>query len=197
MESVYLICAVIGGTLFLCQLLLSLIGIGDHDMDGGHDFGHDAAHGDHGDQSGAFLHIFSFRAMVAAVTFFGLTGMAAQRSTLGPAIVVALAAGGGLAAMFAVGAVLGFLSKLKSDGTVHIEQALGKTGTVYLTVPASMAGQGKVTVTVQERTMEYLAMTASGELPTGSKIVVVDVVSPDTVSVAKVEEVLESGNSGT
>jgi len=192
MENVYVICAVVGGTLFLCQFLLGLVGIGHHGMDGGHDVAHDAGHGHgghgHGDPSSVFLHVLSFRAMIAAITFFGLTGIAAQRSTLEPIIVVGMAIGAGLLAMFAVAAIMGFLSRLQSDGTVHIEQALGKTGTVYLTVPQKNAGQGKVTVTVQSRTMEYLAVTFKDALPTGSKIVVVDIVSPDTVAVAAASE---------
>lgn len=190
MESIYLVCAILGGTLFLGQFLLSLIGHGGH-----HDMGHVDAHdghvghgGDHGDHSAVFLHVFSFRAIVAAITIFGLSGIAAERSALSPLVAVAIAIGGGLAAMFLVGSLLGFLSSLKADGTVRIEQALHQPATVYLTIPARNAGQGKVTVTVQERTMEYLAVTSEDSLPTGSKVLVVDIVSPDTVRVERAAE---------
>ena len=38
MEKVYLACAVIGGTLVVCQFLATLLGLGGHhDMGGGHD----------------------------------------------------------------------------------------------------------------------------------------------------------------
>ena len=198
MGDIYSICAIIGGTIFLCQLLLSLIGLsGDHDFSGGgHDVGHDVSHGDHGghgqtehaDHNTPFMHMFSLRAIIAAVTFFGLTGMAVSKNEIAPLMALLISAAAGVAAMFGVGCMMCFLHRLHSDGTVRIEQALGKIGTVYLTIPSKMAGQGKVTLNVQDRTMEYLAVTASSELPTGSKVVVVDIVSPDTVSVTAAPE---------
>src|SRR5690348_8804654 len=89
METVYITCAVIGGTVLLCQLLMSLLGLGgDHDI-GGHDFhdfhagdvhasGHDVAHSAYDHASSRFLSLLSFRAIVAALTFFGLAGLAAR-----------------------------------------------------------------------------------------------------------------------
>ena len=196
MGDIYVVCAIVGGTIFLCQLTLSLLGLGgDHDFghDAGHDFGHGdhgghGGHGEHADHNSPFMHMFSLRAIVAAITFFGLTGLALSKSELGPLTAVSISMAGGVAAMFGVGCMMSFLYKLHSDGTVRIEQALGKTGTVYLTIPPKMAGPGKVTLNVQDRTMEYLAVTTSGELPTGAKIVVVDIISPDTVAVSAVPE---------
>jgi hypothetical protein len=78
------------------------------------------------------------------------------------------------------------LHKLKADGTIHIERAVGTTGTVYLRIPGQKAGTGKVTLKLQNRTVEYQAITAHDELPTGAKIVVLGVVSPDTVEVGPV-----------
>ena len=76
------------------------------------------------------------------------------------------------------------LRGLRSDGTVRVERSVGQRGTVYLTIPGGKAGAGKVTLTLQNRTMEYQAITADQELPTGAKIVVVSVVGPNTVEVA-------------
>ena len=186
MNEVYLVCAVVGGTIFLCQLVLSLLGMGgEHDFsDTGHDVGHDHGH----DHSGAFSHIFSLRAIIAPVTFFGLTGIATSKSGMAPMLIAAASFAAGTAGLFVVGLLMSFVYRLQADGTAHIEQALGKTGTVYLTIPPRMGGSGKVTLNVQNRTMEYLAVTSAGELQSGSKIVVVDIVSPDTVAVASVPE---------
>ena len=52
---------------------------------------------------------------------------------------------------------------------------MGTRGTVYLPVPASKSGVGKVHVSLQNRTMEYKAITSQQQLPTGAKIVVVGV----------------------
>ena len=43
METTYLICAAVGGTLIVCQFLMTLFGLGGH---------HDLAGGDHGDLAG-------------------------------------------------------------------------------------------------------------------------------------------------
>ena len=65
----------------------------------------------------------------------------------------------------------------------RIDRAIGRQGTVYLTVPARKAGAGKVTIKLQNRTVEYKAMTGEEELPTGAQVVVVSVVAPGTVEV--------------
>jgi hypothetical protein len=192
MEKVYLACTALGGTVMVCQFLLTLFGLGDHgemaiDHDVPHDFGHDGAHdAGHEHDQGWFVGILSFRALVAAVTFFGLGGMIGTASDrIGDGMqpfwmAVAFA----LAAMVLVAWMMRGLSKLRADGTVRIDRTVGATGTVYLPVPGERAGTGKVTLTVQGRTVELAAVTEGESLPTGSKIVAVSVVNPSTVEVA-------------
>lgn len=189
MADIYLICAAIGGTIFVIQLLLSLFGLGHHDFSiDSHDV---AGHGDHGGHD-YFLGMLSFRAIVAAVTFFGLAGLAANKNGIAGLAAVGVAAVTGLAAMTAVAAVLRFFNKLQSDGTARIEQSLCAQGSVYLTIPGQKQGCGKITVTVQGRTMEYLAVTPGAALPTGAKITIVDVIGPDTVEVEAVAAAIDS-----
>ena len=76
------------------------------------------------------------------------------------------------------------LMRLKADGTVQIENAIGQTGTVYLRVPANRTGAGKITLNLQNRTVELEAFTAADELPTGTPIRVVAILSPNSVEVA-------------
>ncbi len=76
------------------------------------------------------------------------------------------------------------LHQLKSDGTVRIQRAVGQNGTVYLSIPGQRSGAGKVTLCLQNRTVECQAVTPYQPLPTGSKVVVTAVVGPDTVEVA-------------
>jgi hypothetical protein len=54
---------------------------------------------------------------------------------------------------------------------------------VYVPIPAGNAGPGKVTVTVQKRTVEYAAYTAAEALPTGARVRVVAVRGPNAVEV--------------
>jgi hypothetical protein len=197
MNTVYLVCFLLGGTLLVCQFLLSLIGFGDHhDTDADHDVHHDAGghdahdhhgHGDHPTHSAWFIGVLTFRTLVAALTFFGLTGLATAGKLEQPLnFLVAIA--GGVGAMFLVASLMRTLHKLKAEGTVRIQRAVGQPGTVYLGIPAQKAGAGKVTLSLQNRTVEYQAVTPYQALPTGSRIVVIGVVGPDTVEVVPATE---------
>lgn len=197
---VYTICAILGGTLFLCQLLMSLLGVGgDHDAGGGdhdiggdhdvaHDVGHDASHDAGHDQGhGLGLHgLLNFRALVVGVTLFGLTGRAVASSSLTTVAVLAVAAGAGLLGLFLMALLMRGLTKLEAEGTAHIEQALGEQAVVYLTIPARNSGAGKITVKVQNRFMEYHAVTDHEAIPTGTAVEVVDLVDGETLRVAPV-----------
>ncbi|MBL8795092.1 MAG: NfeD family protein [Planctomycetia bacterium] len=101
-----------------------------------------------------------------------------------PPVALAFATVCGLVALFGVSYLMKLMHRLKSDGTARIERAVGLNGTVYLTIPAGKQGAGKVTLNLQNRLVEYQAVTATGPLPTGSSIVVTAVVGPDTVEVA-------------
>jgi hypothetical protein len=197
MEEFYIICAALGGTLLVCQFVLGLLGMGDHhefggdhDLSADHDVGHADGHHDHAHESGSYwlVGLLTFRTLAAAITFFGLGGWLAtkQEQFAGPqSLLFALLAGG--AALFAVAWLMRSLSRLQAEGNVHIERSVGKTGTVYLSVPGQKSGAGKVTLTLQNRTVEYQAVTSQDPLPTGAKVVVVGVVSADTVEVAPSE----------
>lgn len=188
MELFFGVCAVVGGTVLLCQFVLTLVGFDtDGDVDaGGHDTGgghHDSGEGSHHHGSNWIFGVLTFRTIVAALTFFGLAGLAGHSAGMSPPATYAIAIVAGLAAMYGVHWMMQGLYRLRSDGTAHIEGAIGKTGTVYLKVPGMKSGVGKVTINLQGRTMEYPAMTAHDDLPTGNRIVVVDVIDQDTVEV--------------
>ena len=74
--------------------------------------------------------------------------------------------------------------KLQYDGTLNIQNAIGLTGTVYLTVPALRTAPGKVNVTVQEQLREFEAVTdRTTPIPTGSSIRVVGLLKDNMVLV--------------
>lgn len=207
MTLVYGTFAVIGGTVMLCQFAMTLLGLSD---EGGSESGHGGGHGhDAGAESGdghdgfaaehaagdvdAAHHssdwlfgIITFRTVIAAITFFGLAGLAADSSELRPVQTFLIALAAGIAAMYGVHQLMQALYKLRSDGTARIGRTVGQTGSVYLRIPGQRSGVGKVTVNLRDRTVEYLAVTGHDSLPTGAKIVVTRVVSVDTVEVEPV-----------
>jgi hypothetical protein len=192
METLYTICALVGGTLLVCQFLLSLVGAGGHHDFGGHDLhefgGHDVHAGAdheaaHEEAASWFTSALTFRTLVAALTIFGLAGRAAIAAELDTAPSFGLALGAAAGTLFLVAWLMQSLYRLKADGTLRIHRAVGQGGTVYLPIPANRAGLGKVQLNVQNRTAEYQAVTAGEALATGTKVTVVAVVSSDTVEV--------------
>ncbi len=171
LQTIYLGAAVLGGALLLIQIALSLLG-GDAGADTDFD-----VHLDHPDFGG---HL-SFRTVVAFVTFFGLGGMAASSGGLATSVSLVIAVVAGSCAFWLVGLAMMQLSRLRSEGTIEINNALGAEGRVYLTVPGERSGTGAVTVPIQGRSMQFKAVTAGPELATGRLCKVVGVHAGNTL----------------
>lgn len=187
MNTLFLVCAGIGGTLIICQFVMSLLGFGtDHTGIGDHVDLHDSGHSNdtHDGQSESwFLGLLTFKTVSTAITFFGLGGLTANYYEIPMYSVILVAVLSGIFAFYLVAMVMRGLSKLKSDGTVNIDAAVGQHGKVYLRIPGFKAGPGKVTLNLQNRTVELEAITFGPELPTGSPITVREVLEGGIVEV--------------
>src|SRR5262245_30370000 len=103
MDTVFLICAALGGGLMVCLLLASLAGFGhdaDHDLGGG-DHDHGGAHG-HDHAGNWFLGLLSVRTVTAAIAFFGIGGKVALASGVEELPALGIAIGAGFAALYLV-----------------------------------------------------------------------------------------------
>jgi membrane protein implicated in regulation of membrane protease activity len=182
--KVYLYSAIVGCTLVVIQVVLQIIGFGgdadidhaDADLHGG-----DVDTDGHGN---LFFGILSFKAVCAFAGLFGLTGLTAMQSGLGAATRVGVSFGAGLAGMFLVAWIMRSLSRLQASGTVNLGNAVGRTGTVYLRVPERGTGQGKVTIEIQGRSMEFAAITDGETLATGTRVTVMSIDGNDVLRVA-------------
>lgn len=192
MSTLFVICAVVGGAVMLLQFLLTVIGLGGdaldldlpHDTDAHFDLDTDAGH-----PSGTHVFgVLSLRTITAAAAFFGLGGLGAQSLGWGVWPTIAFAVVCGTGALYAVYWLLQSLRKFNADGTARIRSAIGRHGTVYTTVPEHFSGVGKIQLSVQNRTMEYLAQTSGRLLTPGARVVVSEIVTPDTVVVEPVYE---------
>ena len=186
MVMFYLVCAGAGGTVMLIQVVMSVFGweIGHGDFSIDHmDVAHEGAH-----DSSFLFGMISARALTAGAAFFGMAGLAANSAGFSPWATFAAASGAGLAVMSAVAVMMRGLSRLRADGTARIENAVGMPATVYLTIPAKGMGVGKITVAVQNRTMEYTAMnTTMTPLATGEAVRVIGTAGAGMVTVAPVD----------
>lgn len=181
MESFFLACALLGGSVLVLQLVLGLLGFAGHDGD----IGHDALHGG--------LDLLSIRALSAGVAMFGVGGLLGAASPFGVVggLLLGLVLGAGSA--LGVAQLMRSMLRLESDGTLRIENAIGATAIVYLTIPAGRQGAGKIHVTVQGRSVEIAAVTAHDRsLPTGASVVVIDVAGSDLLEVAPEAAILPS-----
>jgi hypothetical protein len=185
MEQVYFVCALAGGTIFACHLVMGLLGLGDsHDSVGDTTIDSHWPGGGNDDVLHRLLGFLSLRGLLAGVTFFGVGGLATSGTAVSTLISVVIATSAGVAALAFVAWVMHLLGTLRADGTIRIESAVGLEATVYLPIPARKAAAGKVTLVVQNRTMEYPAVTAGDALAAGEPVVVVGVAGPDTLEVS-------------
>lgn len=190
MYQVFLICLTFGGTILLLRLALSLLGLGfdglgggdgdfgdaDADVDVGTDDGSaDEGHGHHS----SLGRLFTFQAIVSFLAFFGVGGLAALEFHLHPAVASSVGVATGLVAVFLLGAVLGALRKLNTDGTVRISRAVGLEGKVYLRIPGEGEGEGKIALPIQGRIVEMPARTPGPGLRAGDPVVVSRIIDED------------------
>jgi membrane protein implicated in regulation of membrane protease activity len=173
MLTVYMLCAAVGGTVMVVQFILLVLGF---DTDGADiDAGHDA---------GWFFGVVSIKTLVAGVTFFGLAGIAFDAYGFDQASTLVYALAAGAVALFLMAWLMRSLHRLNAQGNVRVHNAIGQPARVYLTIPGNRAGAGKVTVSLQGRTMEYAAVTGAGDLPTGAAVRVVGIVGGNMLEVA-------------
>ena len=171
--TLFLWCAVLGGTVLLIQLVAGFVG-----------FEHGHAHDGHfGDSAGEGLNLLSVRSISAGLAFFGLVGLAT--ASLGSVVASVAAVAAGATAMLGVAALIKAFGRLERDATLSLTSAVGTTGSVYLSIPGRRAGAGKVHVTVQNRLVECRAVTDEEDLPTGTPVLVVDVDGSDTIVVVR------------
>lgn len=198
MTLFYGICAAVGGTVLVGQFLLSLLGLHGHadGLEHADHFGGDAGHGldhDHSQEgqhpgedahgSTSVFRILTVRTVVAALTFFGLVGLTADSAGLGSSSSIVIALAAGLAAMYAVHWLMQQMYRLRADGTVRIQRAVGQTATVYVKIPAERQGVGKIVLNIQDRMVELSAVTAGAEIPSGRTVVVQQFVDSEVVQV--------------
>ncbi len=132
------------------------------------------------------LRIFTVRGIVAFLVMFGWVGVVMTEAKINMVITLLTATACGAAIMVLVAYLFKAVMKLRSSGTADNRNALGSAGKVYLTIPASRQGEGKVNVMLQGSYVERNAVTDEGEaIPTGSEVIVVGVSGQTTLIVKR------------
>jgi hypothetical protein len=172
-------CIALGASLiFVIQTIMTFIGLdgseGIHaDFDGNLDDG------------GGPGQIFSFRNFVNFLLGYGWAAICFYRAIPSTLWLNVVAIGVGLAFVLLFFFLMKQMTRLATDKTFRLEQALGRAADVYLTIPAGMSGRGKVQVSVGGAYHEIDAMTRGEKLPTGAKARIDETIDSQTLLVSK------------
>ena len=176
-QTIYLVLAVGGCTLMVIQIVMQVFGIMDEVDADGLDVDHDGGHGNW------FFGFLSLKALVAFCGVFGLTGLSLLDTDLSMSLRLLYAVLAGAAGMVLVVYLMRLLHSLASSGTLVLDSAVGREGSVYLRVPGNKEGRGKITVDLQGRSVELPAMTDGEEIATGARVRITEVLGDETVKV--------------
>ncbi len=133
----------------------------------------------------ASMRMFTLQTVVAFLTVFSWTSIVAVKSEMPPLLAILLGITLGFLTMYIVAKIIQLSSKLSENGTLNMNNCIGEMATVYVPVPPKGDGEGKITITVQGRFMEFSAVSSEKEmLKTGSSVIITDL-RGDTVVVEK------------
>lgn len=181
----YWMIAIAASAVFLVQMVMTFIGIGDADgIDGDFDMCGDADGGTL--DAGGTLQLFSVRNIVNFLLGAGWGGVCLS-STITNSVVLCLAA---LLTGCVFVAVFAFIYKqmrhLEHDGAFRIEECLGQVADVYLRIPAGRNGEGRIQYSFQGSVQELPAVTDGDQIPSGAKVRVVEIIGDHTLLVEKI-----------
>ena len=164
-------------------LLFFVIGDGDTDIDIDPDLSDGLDTGSDG------LAVFSIRGITAMLAVSGWSGLAMYQAGWKLWLVIVLAIVFGVIALVGIAYMMRAIMKLQDEGNIDIGSAIGKSGKVYIPIPAEMSGTGKINLTLQERFIEVDAVTpCSRVIKTGETV---RIIATDEVGTLVVEPAIK------
>lgn len=183
--KIYWIIAVSSTAIFLILLVFSFFGAHVDGIDGiDNPDGADFHGGDVAISEGFSGFIISFKSVISFLMMFGWAGIISMNFKMTNFVTLFVAFITGLITLFLVAGLLYFVTKMQDDGTMKIENAIGKIGTVVLHIPSKMQGFGQIQVNVQGTLKTLDAKTEEKEdITSGTKIIVIDVLEDNSLLV--------------
>ena len=164
--------------LFIIQIILTFMGgdMDDASADGDVDSSIE-------NDSGIDFQFLTLKNLIAFFTIFGWTGIVCFDANLSIGVSVLISTIAGLLMMTLMASIFYFMSKLADSGTLNLKNAIGKTCSVYLSIPPKRSGLGKVQIQVQG-VQTLNAMTDHDEkIATGALVEVKDVINNEILLV--------------
>lgn len=160
--------AVIGTLYFVIQMVFQGVADTDLDLDIDADFDPDIPH----DTPGHELKVISLQTLSAFFMGAGWMGLAAYRLldlSAGVSAMIALVSGIGVGWMLV--ALLRAMLRLQNSGNIELSDTVGLGGEVYVEIPPSGKGSGRVKLIVKEHLREYHAVQGGQvAIPTGTRV---------------------------
>ena len=118
---------------------------------------------------------FSFNALIAFFAVAGWTGyLAHDKTDMSSTLILFTSIAVGIVFYIISIYLLNKLKGIETKGNVAIENAIGQTGTVYLTIPEKQTGDGQIQIVLQGGLKTYSAQTRTESIATGTKVLVYD-----------------------
>jgi hypothetical protein len=166
--------------IFIIQTAMTFIGVDAADgLDA--DFDGNLEGGD------APFQLFSLRNLINFLLGFGWTGISFYSSISNKTVLLLLSLTVGITFVFVFFYIMRQIQRLAEDNTFNIEDTIGKTAEVYLTIPEKMSGKGKVMISVKGSFHELPAMTENeNKIATNAMIKVIRVESDEILIVEQI-----------
>ncbi|NDV46316.1 serine protease [Paludibacter sp. 221] len=177
--KVYWAVALFASLIFIIQAIMTFVGSGSDDGMGA-DFDGDL------DGMEAPFQLFSFRNLIHFLLGFGWTGISLYNVVPNKVVLSLLSVAVGLVFIFLFFIIIKQLMKLAENNSFNIQDTIGKTADVYLSIPAQKAGKGKIHVSVKGAIRELNAISGSDEIITTGSVVEIIGISDNYVIVNKV-----------
>lgn len=180
LQKFFWIIALCASLVFLIQTIMTFVGLGtDADVDAGPmDGSVDSM------EDGSLSGVFSFRNLINFLLGYGWAGALLFSSIEKGWLLQVVAIAVGLVFVLAFVFMFRQVMKLSHDGSFKMSEAVGLKADVYLRIPASRSGRGKVQVSVKGSVHEVDAMTdRNDEIATGGQVKIVKVLGDDLLLV--------------
>ena len=190
---VYACIAIPATVILFLQTILMLIGIGGSlgNSEGDADIDTDIETDADGDSNvdaelDGGLRLFSFRGIIAFLTMLGWVGILGAKLLWPLPAIIIVSLLSGFASMVLIALLFRLIFALQADGTEDLRHALGTSGSVYLRIPPSREGRGKVNIMLDGKLVEKDAVTDEVEtINYGEQIIVIGITGGTDLVVRK------------
>lgn len=191
-SNAYFFLAIGASAFFLLQSIFTFIGIGDNfefdtDFDSEIDLDIDISDG-----INMTMHLFTIRGIISFFMLFGWSGFILTNSgELGSIAILFISLGTGTLMLFLIALVYYLFESIGQEGNMNLKDAIGKQGSVYITIPNRNEGMGKVQIIVSGALKTLDSIAKNKAIPTGSQVLVVGIIN----EMLEVEEIITKEES--